>query len=370
MKKKVLFLIPTLMNGGAERVLLNLVNNLDYDTFDVTVKTIMNVGRYQHMLDSHIHYEWIFPNLRRASRLYFNLFSPEYLYNKYVGDKYDIVVSYLEGMTARIISGCKNPSTKKISWIHIELNTKRDFSIGFRSYKEAQRCYNSFDEIACVSASVKKSFENISGICDKTKVIYNTNDTYDILKKKDEVVDDFFPSADVYNICSVAKVVKTKGYDRLARIHKKLLEAGVNNHVYIIGTGNEQKSIEDFLQKNGLISSFTFLGYKENPYKYISKCDLYVCSSLREGFSTAVTEALVVGLPVVSTNCSGAYELLGENNEYGIVTDNNEDALYNGIYKMLTEEGLLEMYKKKSTQRAAFFSTKNTVKSASQLLLA
>lgn len=60
---------------------------------------------------------------------------------------------------------------------------------------------------------------------------------------------------------------------------------------------------------------------------------MYVCSSRREGFSTAVTEALIVGTPVVSTNCSGAYELLGKNNEYGIVTENNEDALYEGIKK-------------------------------------
>lgn len=369
MKKKVLFLIPTLMNGGAERVLLNLVNNLDYSLFDVTVKTVMNVGRYQHLLNSQIHYDWIFPSLRRGSRLYFNLFSPEYLYNKYIGDNYDIVVSYLEGMTARIISGCKNPNVKKISWIHIELNTKRDFSIGFRSYKEAIKCYESFDDIACVSDTVKQAFENISGIKRQTKVIYNTNDTKDILIKKDEIVNDFTPNNEVFNICSVAKVVKTKGYDRLARVHKKLLETGVKNHVYIIGTGEEQKNIEDYLHNNGLTSTFTFLGYKENPYKYINKCDLYVCSSLREGFSTAVTEALIVGIPVVSTNCSGAYELLGKNDEFGIVTQNNEEALYNGVYKMLTEKGLLEKYKTAAKQRAVLFSTENTVRSVVQLLL-
>lgn len=85
--------------------------------------------------------------------------------------------------------------------------------------------------------------------------------------------------------------------------------------------------------ENNLTDTFTFLGYRDNPYKYVKKADLYVCSSRREGFSTAVTEALIVGTPVVSTNCSGAYELLGKNNEYGIVTENNEDALYEGIKK-------------------------------------
>ena len=369
MRKKILFLIPTMMNGGAERVLLNLVNNLDLSIFDVSVKTVMNVGRYQHLLKPQIHYSWIFPTLRRGTRLFFYLFSPEYLYEKYIGEEYDIVVSYLEGMTARIIAGCKNPKIKKISWIHIELNTVRDFSMGFRSYKEAQQCYKSFNEIVCVSNSVKKSFESISGINTNIKVLYNTNETKDIILKKDESVNDFTLDKECFNICSVAKIVKTKGYDRLARIHKRLLDAGVKNHIYIIGTGEEQKNIEDYLEKNGLKSNFTFLGYKENPYKYVAKCDLYVCSSLREGFSTAVTEALILGLPVVSTNCSGAYELLGDNNEFGIVTQNNEEALYDGIYKMLTQKGLLERYKEAAKQRALFFSTENTVKAVTNLFL-
>ena len=370
MKTKVLFIIPTLMNGGAERVLVNLVNNLDFNIFDVTVKTVMNVGRYRESLDPRIHYDWIFPSFRRGCRLFFNLFSPKHLYNKYIGDNYNIVVSYLEGMTARIISGCNNPNVKIISWIQIELNTVRDFSIGFRTYKEAIQCYRKFDEIVCVSKSVKNTFESISGITNTTKVIYNTNDTRDILNKKDEDVEDFLPNKNEFNICSVAKIVKTKGYDRLARIHKRLLEVGVKNHIYIIGTGEEKNNIEAYLKENGLTSTFTFLGYKENPYKYINKCDLYVCSSWREGFSTAVTEALVIGLPVVSTNCSGAHELLGENDEYGIVTSNNEDSLYNGIFKILTEDGLLEKYKILAKQRAELFSTENTVKSVVQLLLA
>lgn len=66
------------------------------------------------------------------------------------------------------------------------------------------------------------------------------------------------------------------------------------------------------MAENNLTDTFTFLGYRDNPYKYVKKADLYVCSSRREGFSTAVTEALIVGTPVVSTNCSGAYELLGK----------------------------------------------------------
>ena len=93
-----------------------------------------------------------------------------------------------------------------------------------------------------------------------------------------------------------------------------------------------------------------------------------MCSSRREGFSTAVTEALIVGTPVVSTNCSGAYELLGDNNEYGIVTENDEDALYDGIKKMLTEENLLQHYKEQAIVRGRRFSTEKTVKAVEDML--
>lgn len=99
----------------------------------------------------------------------------------------------------------------------------------------------------------------------------------------------------------------------------------------------------------------------------MKNADLYVCSSRREGFSTAVTEALIVGTPVVSTNCSGAYELLGDNNEYGIVTENDEDALYEGIKKILTEENLLQHYRKQAKIRGQRFSTEKTVKAVEDM---
>lgn len=369
-KKHILFLIPTLMNGGAERVLVNLVNNLNFDQFEVSVKTVMDVGRYRDSLDKRVHYSYIFPKLLRGLSYYFMLFSPTYLYNKYIGNQYDIVVSYLEGMTSRIISGCQNSKTKIISWIHIELLDTKAFKKDFRTLNEAIRCYGKFNKIICVSRNVKECFDKLSGLQNKTEVLYNTNDTRDIQKRKlEDVQDVVFSKDNTINICSVAKIAWSKGYDRLVRIHKRLMDEGINNHVYIIGVGPEQEKLESFLRTNNLTESFTFLGYKENPYKYLSKCDLYVCSSRREGFSTAVTEALVVGLPVVSTRCSGAEELLGSNNEFGIVTDNDEESLYAGIKEMITRNGLIENYQKLSAERGRKFSTELTVAAVSKMFL-
>ena len=118
----------------------------------------------------------------------------------------------------------------------------------------------------------------------------------------------------------------------------------------------------------GMQDSFKFLGFQENPYKFMKNCDLYVCSSRREGFSTAVTEALILGIPVVSTDCSGAKELLGKNNEYGVVTNNNTQDLYLGIKDILNCNELLNHYKKQAIKRGALFSKKNTLEAVEKLL--
>ena len=152
----------------------------------------------------------------------------------------------------------------------------------------------------------------------------------------------------------------TKGYDRFVRVTKRLKEDGYPVHTYIVGKGKERTALEKQIVECGIENNWTFVGFQSNPYKYVKAADLYVCSSRREGFSTAVTEALIVGKPVVSTNCSGAYELLGYQNEYGIVTNNDEDALYEGIKQML-EDGQLAHYAQKAQERGNKFNADETV---------
>lgn len=366
---KVLFLIPNLAHGGAEKVLVNLANNMDKTKFDVTVQTLFDVGVNRQYLNSDVKYIGGFKRMPRGNTYVMKLFSPEKLYKHFIRDNYDIIVSYLEGPTARIVSGCTNPNTKLVSWIHIEQHTKELASKSFRSYKEALDCYSKFDRTVCVSDTVKDDFESIFDTKKPVEVLYNTNESEKIKNLSDEKVNDVNFSKDIINIISVAKIVPSKGYDRLMKIHKKLIEKNIKNHIYILGIGEEKEKYEKYLAENNLTDTFTFLGYRDNPYKYVKKADLYVCSSRREGFSTAVTEALIVGTPVVSTNCSGAYELLGENNEYGIVTENDEDALYEGIKKMLTTPDLLEAYAAKAKERGKAFSTEKTVKAVEEMLL-
>ena len=366
--KKILFMIPTLAHGGAEKVLVNLVNNMDKNKYDITVQTLFNVGVNRQFLSKDIHYKYCMKKQFRGNSQVLKLFSPEFLFKHFVKEKYDIIVSYLEGPTARIVSGCNNKDTKLVSWIHCRISNEKEAEVGFRNFEEAKKCYNKFDYTACVSKMTMDYFTDTFDFKKTIGVIYNTIETDKIIKLSLEKIDDVEFDESYINICSVGKLTKLKGFDRLLHIHKKLNSLNLKNKFYILGIGEEEKNLKKYISENKLEDTFILLGYRTNPYKYVKKCDLYVCSSHSEGFSTSVTESLIVGTPVVTTLCSGMQEMLGDNNEYGIVTENNEDALYEGVKKMITEKGLLEYYSKQAKVRGEKFSTEKTVKAVEDML--
>jgi glycosyltransferase involved in cell wall biosynthesis len=358
--KKLLFLIPNLKHGGAEKVLVNLVNNLDKKKFEVTLYSIFDVGVNKDFLNGDVRYKYKFKKYFRGNTYFFNLFSPGFLFKWLIKEEFDVVISYLEGPATRVISGCRNPSTKKIAWIHIELNMQQ-IHTGFRNIEEATENYSKFNCIVGVSKKVIEDFGELIPCRVPLKVLYNTIETESILALGNEPVDVYFES-DVINIMSVGKIIKTKGFDRLLEVHKKLIDDGYRVKTYILGIGQEMTVLKDKAKELNISDSFIFLGFDKNPYKYLSKCDLYVCASHREGFSTAVTEALVLGIPVVSTEVSGAKELLGENNEFGIVTENSTNGIYLGLKEMLDKPEKLAHYKDQAIARGNMFSKDNAVK--------
>lgn len=366
--KKILFLIPNLAHGGAERVLVNLANNLDRTKYDVTVQTLFDVGINRQYLKPHVHYipgyKWQF----RGNTTLMKVFTPERLYGHIVKGHYDVLISYLEGPTSRILAGCHDPKIKKAAWIHIELPSPSQAAIGFRSEKEALRLYNTYDRLIAVASSVRRVFINSLAVQTPIDVLYNTNETEKIVGlSKVEPNDPMFPKGGI-RICSVAKLASPKGYDRLLNVHKRLLDEGLAHSIYLIGIGEDKKKLEAQARNLGVEDSFHMIGFRDNPYQYVARCDLYVCSSRREGFSTAVTEALIVGTPVVSTDCSGARELLGEHDEFGLVVENSEDGIYQGMKRLLENPDLLAHYKKQSEARGKIFSREKTVKAVERML--
>lgn len=369
MRKKVLFVIHDLHHGGAEKVLVNLVNHMDQERFDISVLALFGGGVNEQFLSPKVRLLHGHSRSIPGNSKIMKLFSPKQLFRHYIKEKYDVIVSYLEGPSARIVSGCPHDGTKLVSWIHIEQHTMEHAARSFRSPAEACSCYARFDKTICVAQSVADDFQSIFSLQSPPNVLYNTVES-DVIQEKagEKIQAEAFPG-DRYKLVGVGKLVKTKGFDRLLRIHQRLLtEDHLPVHTYLLGEGPEREKMEQWIKENGLGDSITFLGYQTNPYKYIAACDLFVCSSYAEGFSTAATEALIVGTPVVTTKVSGMEEMLGEN-EYGVITENEEEALYQGIRDMLKTPGKLAHYQKKAQIRGSFFSTGETVRAVEDMLI-
>jgi len=365
---KVLFVIHDLCEGGAEKVLVNLVNNMDKTKFDITVQTLFDVGVNKQFLHPDIKYKSCFKHMIRGNSHLMKLLSPQTLYKWLIKEEYDIVISYLEGPSSRVISGCPYERSKKIAWIHGEQHTKELASRGFRSYEEAKKCYRRFDKIVCVSQTVLDDFAFIFSIKDTLTVLYNTNETDKIVEKSKEVIDEIVFDEKTVNVCGVGKLIPVKGFERLVNVHKQLKKEGYPIHTYLLGIGKEEEKLRQLVEQNEVLDSFSFLGYKTNPYKYVKNCDLFICSSYKEGFSTAATEALIVGTPVLTTLCSGMKEMLGEN-EYGVIVENNEHSLYKGLKELLDDPEKLEHYRRQAEIRGKYFSTEKTVSAVQKMLV-
>ncbi len=365
--KKILFLIHDLGQGGAEKVLINLVNHMDRSRFDITVMALFGGGVNEPFLAKDIRYITCFKKACPGNSQMMKLLTPNALHRWLIKDRYDIEVSYLEGPSARIISGCPNPETKLVSWIHVEQHDMKTLAKSFRTPSEARACYARFDQTVCVSQFVKDDFCSILNFHNPCSVLYNTVESEKILaQSKDEMQS--FPQNPVFNMIAVGTLKKSKGYDRLLRIATRLMQDGAEFHLYILGKGPMEQDLKNEIQQRSLQERVTLLGYDTNPYKYVAKCDLFVCASHSEGFSTAATESLIVGTPVCTVEVSGMKEMLGENNEYGIVTENDEEALYRGIKRLLDEPALLDQYKEKSLERGKEFSTEKTVEAVERML--
>ncbi len=366
--KNILFLIHDLGQGGAEKVLVNLVNNMDRSKFDISVTALFGGGVNEQFLAPDIHFHAVFPKEVPGNSKLMKLLTPKQLHNLCVRERYDTEVSYLEGPSARVISGCQDPNTKLVSWIHVEQHTMKQLAASFRGEREARNCYERFNQTVCVSQYVHDDFCGILNFQKPCRVLYNTVESDKILESAGENAPELLSDGKI-RLVAVGTLKETKGYIRLLSIVKRLKDGAYPMHLYILGIGPLQQEMERFIQKNELQDTVTLLGYQTNPYKYVSKCDLFVCASFAEGFSTAATEALIVGTPVCTVEVSGMKEMLGAHNEWGVVTENNEEALYRGVKDLLEHPDKLAHYKQQAIERGKSFRTEETVRAVEDMLM-
>lgn len=371
---RILFFIESLSGGGAEKVLVTLLKHLDYSQYEVTLMPLVDIGVLREDIDkSRLQYTPVIGEAKNSWQRICNKIKYKLIYHclpsRFVSrwiipqKGIDVYIAFTEGFATKLLSYAPN---KKIAWVHIDLKSfpwTQNANI-YNDIGEEILTYRKFDSIICVSNSVEQVMSEYYGLS-KTTTIYNPIDTEDILLKASLPIDIDISSS--FNIVSVGRLVPQKGYDRLIPIVGKLRREGKDVQLFLIGEGVERKRLESIIEKESLQEAVHLMGFQKNPYALMSKMDLFVCSSRAEGYSLVIAEAMTLGLPVVSTDCAGPNELL-DHGKYGLLVDNNDISLYEGISTVINDSKLREDLKQKSKVRSHTFGVKETLNALDDLV--
>lgn len=370
-KKKILIRIGSLRHGGAEKVLVTFLKNLPPDQYEIDLLLNLYSGKYLNEVPEWINIiylnkgEMITTNRlqdipQKAARVIYQKILkvfPNLLYKgKLKNKKYDIEFAAIHGMRDEILNSPLK-SSKKIVWIHNDLSQVKDYTD-----EEIQKFFG-FDKIMVISEKIEQLFLNLAkNETEKQKVvrIYNPLDTDEILKKSEKPVINYNFEGKIPTFVSVGTVFPQKGFDRLLKVHKKLLDEGFKHKVLIVGDGYDFENIKKLKTELGIDETATMLGFTDNPYPYFKNSDFFILSSRYEGFPTVLFEAITLKKKIIATNVSGVNEMLN-NGELGLITENSEEGIYFGMKKALSEPEFFSDYSQKLKDYKMPFDLENSV---------
>lgn len=364
--KSVVILVPSLGMGGMERVCVNYANlfvrrgysvtvlNFSYDEpsivadFSEEVNYIKNYTPVQSVFNSSI------KGLLKGKKRFLpwgkwiKFHSPEYLYKKYITEKFDIEIAFFGSESVKILSGSKNKNS--FCWIH-SVNVE-SYINALGTLKKAKQAYSDIQKIICVSEQGKDEIERVFGRSKDVFVVNNPNDTGLIRKKASELTVD---TKGVFTFVTVARICdRQKGFMRLLDVCKRLNDEELKYNIWLVGDGEDYDNVKNRAEEIKLPNVKLF-GLQGNPYVYIKSADAYLCTSYYEGFSMVMMEAVILGTPMISTEVSGAREMLGDS-EYGLVVENSSEGIYEGMKKLITDKELYAYYQKKADERKDYLS--------------
>jgi glycosyltransferase involved in cell wall biosynthesis len=372
--KKIIFFIESLEGGGAEKSLTELVETLDKNKFDITVITESNSEVYTQRVRDACKLKCLTKKCSRKNILRYNFnrlvfrfinTAPKRIVHRLlIGNRYDVEISYCEGIATKLIASSNNKSSKKIAFVHTDMQNNHWSAIHYKGLEEEMDCYKKFNSISCVSESVAVAFRHTFGTTKPVLVNHNPINIDAIkIKAQEPVVKN---TADYTRIITVGRLTAVKAFDRLLRIAKQLKEDGYLFELLILGKGEQEQALKQYINENNLSDCVKLLGFQPNPYKFIAKSDFFVCSSLAEGFNTAVVECIVLETPVITTDCSGMKDAFGENS-CGIICENNEDALLHAIKNVIDNPDSLLAFSNSCYERSSYFDIKKCVGKIEQL---
>ena len=378
-KKKILIRIGSLRHGGAEKVLVTFLKNLPPNQYEIDLLLNLYSGKYLSEIPDWINVfylnkgEMITTNRpqdipKKAFRVIYQFLLkkfPQLLYNRILkGKKYDVEFAAIHGFRDEILNSPLK-SSKKIVWIHNDLRKTE-----FHNYTDEEiRKFFGFDKIMVISEHIQKDFEKLAQNQkerDKIVRIHNPLDTEEILRKSQAKIPNY-TNEKTPVFLSVGTIFPQKGFDRLLKVHKRLLDEGFPHRIKIIGDGYDFNNIANLRRELEVEKSTEMLGFTDNPYPYFKNADFYILSSRYEGFPTVLFEAITLKKNIIATDVSGVRELLC-NGDLGLIIDNSEEGIYEGMKKALTNPHFFQKYQEKLKNYEMPFTLNNSIKSITKII--
>ncbi|MCA6066841.1 glycosyltransferase [Chryseobacterium sp. RG1] len=377
-KKKILIRIGSLRHGGAEKVLVTFLKNLPEDKYEIDLLLNLYSGKYLSEVPDWINilylnkgemittnriqdipqkiYRVVYQNLLKAF--------PQLLYQGILkGKKYDVEFAAIHGMRDEILNSPLK-SSKKIVWIHNDLTEVKGYTT------DEIRKFFGFDKIMVISEKIKETFLGLAqNKTEEQKIekIYNPLDTDEILNKAEKPALNYSFDSSLPTFISVGTVFPQKGFDRLLKVHKRLLDEGFKHTIHIVGNGYDFENIKKLKSELGVDNTATMLGFTDNPYPYFKHADFYILSSRYEGFPTVLFEAITLKKNIIATEVSGVKEMLNDG-AIGLIVENSEEGIYSGMKKSLENPEYFNRYSENLKEYTMPFSLQNSVDSIMNII--
>lgn len=388
MKKKIAILIPKMYGGGAERVAANLSNYLSDEQYEKYM-IVYDSKNVQYTFNGEI----IDLKTRKTKNSLVkvkNFIKRVYLTRKLKKKKkIDVTISLLSN--PNLVNICSRKKDKVIISVRNFISESSTGFYGKIHKRLIMLMYNKADTIVVVSQALKEDLiKNFNIFKEKIQVINNFYDIENIRKLASEPVEKelqyIFSKP---TVVTVGRLTEQKGQWHLIRAFKYVREKIPDAKLLILGQGSLEEYLKNLSSQLELSNDVHFLGFQSNPFKYISKSDIYILPSLYEGFPNALCEAMACGLPVISSDCkSGPREILSQSEssktypvseinytDYGILIPTCDGNKYNAdtpltleellmaesLIKLFKNKDLLMQYKKLSSQRAKHFKVEDII---------
>jgi len=381
LNKKILIRIGSLRHGGAEKVLVTFLKNLPKDKYEIDLLLNLYSGKYLTDVPDWVNVmylnrgEMITTNRPKdiPKKIYRVVYQqllkkyPKILYKRKLKNKqYDIEFAAIHGFMDEVLNSPLK-SSKKLMWIHNDLTQVSGYT------PEIIRRFFHYDKVMVISEKIQETFLSLAKTeKEKSKIvrIYNPLDTDEILKKSQSEIPSTINDQRSTNdplFISVGTVFPQKGFDRLLKVHKRLLDEGFQHKVLIVGDGYDFDNVKKLKTELGIDETATMFGFTDNPYPYFKAADFYILSSRYEGFPTVLFEAITLKKNIIATDVSGVSEML-EQGKLGLMTENSEDGIYSGMKQALTNPESFQVYQDNLQNYEMPFNLENSVNSIMEII--